>query len=64
MTRADAIARAHHYLHSGEFLRELDRRVAYQTESQNPEKRDALRAYLTEDLQPAFSATRFLDQAD
>jgi len=47
-------------LHSGEFLAELDRRVAYQTESQNPKKRHALRAYLTEDLQPAFSKLDFL----
>jgi acetylornithine deacetylase/succinyl-diaminopimelate desuccinylase-like protein len=59
MTRADAIARAHHILHSGEFLRELDQRVAYPTESQNPERRDALRAYLTENLQPAFSQLDF-----
>jgi hypothetical protein len=43
MSRADAIARARQQLHSGEFLAELDRRVAYQTESQNPERRDALR---------------------
>jgi acetylornithine deacetylase/succinyl-diaminopimelate desuccinylase-like protein len=59
MTRTDAIARAHDLLRSGEFLRDLDRRVAYQTESQNPEKRDALRAYLTEDLAPAFSQLDF-----
>ena len=59
MTRTDAIARAHQMLQSGEFLAELDRRVAYQTESQNPDKRDALRAYLTEDLQPAFSKLDF-----
>src|SRR5271167_634718 len=59
MTRADAIARAHQMIHSGEFLAELDRRVAYQTESQNPEKRDALRAYLTDDLQPAFARLDF-----
>jgi acetylornithine deacetylase/succinyl-diaminopimelate desuccinylase-like protein len=59
MTRADAIARAHQMIHSGEFLAELDRRVAYQTESQNPEKRDALRAYLTDDLQPAFKSLDF-----
>ena len=59
MTRTDAIARARQMLHSGEFLAELDRRVAYQTESQNPEKRDALRAYLAEDLQPAFSKLDF-----
>ncbi|MGZ9083513.1 MAG: M20 family metallopeptidase, partial [Rhodoplanes sp.] len=44
---------------SGEFLAELDRRVAYRTESQNPERRDALRAYLEEDLQPAFARLGF-----
>src|ERR1700723_4081070 len=59
MTRADAIARAHTMLRSGEFLAELDRRVACQTESQNPEQRDALRAYLTDDLQPAFAKMDF-----
>src|SRR5216684_8138028 len=31
MTRADAIDRAYQHLHSGEFLAELDRRVAYRT---------------------------------
>jgi hypothetical protein len=59
MTRTDAIARAHQHLHSGEFLRELDRRVAYPTESQNPERRDALRAYLEDELKPAFSQLDF-----
>ena len=65
MTRIDAIARARQYLHSGAFLAELDRRLAFQTESQNPERRDALRAYLEQDLQPAFSqldfATRLIE---
>ncbi len=56
MTRADAIARAHQQLHSGVFLAELDRRVGFQTESQNPERGDVLRAYLEQDLQPAFSS--------
>src|SRR6202521_1465442 len=59
MTRTDAIARARQYLHSGEFLAELDRRVAYPTESQNPERADALRAYLEEELTPAFSQLDF-----
>jgi len=59
MTRADAVARARGYLHSGEFLRDLDRRVAYQTESQNPERRECLRAYLEAELQPAFSQLDF-----
>src|SRR6476646_10512882 len=54
MTRTDAIARARQHLYSGEFLVELDRRVAYQTESQNPEQRDTLRAYLVDELTPAF----------
>jgi acetylornithine deacetylase/succinyl-diaminopimelate desuccinylase-like protein len=65
MTRADAIAQAQQHLHSGGFLAELGRRVAYPTESQNPERRDALRAYLEQELQPAFSqldfATRLIE---
>jgi hypothetical protein len=59
MTRTDAIARARQQLHSGEFLADLDRRVAYQTESQNPERRDALRAYLVDELTPAFAQLDF-----
>jgi acetylornithine deacetylase/succinyl-diaminopimelate desuccinylase-like protein len=59
MTRTDAIARARRMLRSGEFIAELERRVAYRTESQNPESGGALRAYLTEDLQPAFSQLSF-----
>jgi acetylornithine deacetylase/succinyl-diaminopimelate desuccinylase-like protein len=59
MTRADAIARAQQHLHSGGFLAELGRRVAYPTESQNPERREALRAYLEQELQPAFSQLDF-----
>src|SRR5579871_6162472 len=59
MTRTDAITRAQNILRSGEFLAELDRRVSFQTESQNPEKRDALRAYLTEGLEPAFKSLDF-----
>ncbi|HZR75274.1 M20 family metallopeptidase [Bradyrhizobium sp.] len=59
MTRTDAVTRAQNMLRSGEFLIQLDRRVSYQTESQNPEKRAALAAYLTEDLQPAFEKMDF-----
>ena len=59
MTRSDAVARARQMLQSGEFLAELDRRVSYQTESQNPEREGALRAYLIEELQPAFSELGF-----
>jgi acetylornithine deacetylase/succinyl-diaminopimelate desuccinylase-like protein len=59
MTRADAIARAREHLHSGAFLGELGRRVAYRTESQNPDSGEALRAYLVDDLQPAFAELGF-----
>ena len=59
MTRTDAITRARQQLHSGEFLAELGRRVAYPTESQNPDKRDTLRAYLVDELTPAFAQLDF-----
>jgi len=59
MSRSDAIARARQELQSGEFLAELARRVAYRTESQNAERRDCLRAYLEEELQPSFSRLDF-----
>jgi acetylornithine deacetylase/succinyl-diaminopimelate desuccinylase-like protein len=59
MTRTDAIALARQTLSSGEFLAELGRRVAYPTESQNPERRDALRGYLEKELEPAFSRLDF-----
>jgi acetylornithine deacetylase/succinyl-diaminopimelate desuccinylase-like protein len=57
--RADAIARARQHLLGGEFLRELDRRVAYPTESQNAGRGTALRAYLEDELKPAFSQLDF-----
>ena len=57
--RADAIARAREHLHSGAFLRELGRRVAYRTESQKPDSGAALRAYLVDDLVPAFAELGF-----
>ncbi|HEV7411944.1 MAG TPA: M20 family metallopeptidase [Bradyrhizobium sp.] len=59
MSRAEAISRVGRHFHAGGFLIELDRRVAYRTESQNPRRVDALRAYLEEELQPAFSELGF-----
>ena len=59
MTRDDAIASAKGLVSSGEFLKELDRRVAYKTESQNAERAEALRAYLVEEMKPAFAALDF-----
>lgn len=58
-TRADAIANVREHFQSGQFLKELDRRVGYQTESLNADKGDALRAYLVENLQPAFAELDF-----
>jgi acetylornithine deacetylase/succinyl-diaminopimelate desuccinylase-like protein len=59
MTRTDAIDRVRQHLHSGDFLTDLGRRVAYKTESQNPDRADALRGYLEQELQPAFSQFGF-----
>lgn len=59
MTRNDAIAQAREQLRSGKFLRELDRRVAYKTESQNAARGEALRAYLEDELKPTFAALDF-----
>ena len=54
MNRAEAINRAGQHLHTGGFLAELDRRVAYPTESQNPDRGGVLRCYLEQELLPAF----------
>ena len=59
MTRADAIARARDHFRSGGFLQILDRRVGYRTESQQPNSGPALRAYLTDELQPALAELGF-----
>ncbi|MGC2082296.1 MAG: M20 family metallopeptidase [Bradyrhizobium sp.] len=59
MTRIDAIARARSYLQSGEFLSELDRRVAYRTESLNAERKSELYAYLRDELTPSLGALGF-----
>src|SRR5215468_3735673 len=59
MTRADAIARAQALVSSGAFLKELNRRVAYKTESQNTERAGVLRAYLEQEMRPAFAELDF-----
>ena len=58
-TRADAISNVREHLRSGAFLGELGRRVGYRTESQNPDSGPALRAYLEENLRPAFAELGF-----
>ncbi|MCH8883234.1 MAG: M20 family metallopeptidase [SAR324 cluster bacterium] len=59
MSRDAAIRRARTYFDHGEFIAELARRVALPTESQNPERAGELRAYLTEELQPALARLGF-----
>ncbi len=59
MSRAEAINRAAEHLRSGAFLLELDRRVAYRTESQKAQRIDALRGYLEDEMIPAFSELGF-----
>jgi acetylornithine deacetylase/succinyl-diaminopimelate desuccinylase-like protein len=59
MTRADAIANARQLFASGEFLKTLERRVAYRTESQNAGRAGELRAYLEKEMRPAFAELDF-----
>jgi acetylornithine deacetylase/succinyl-diaminopimelate desuccinylase-like protein len=59
MSRDDAISRVRQHFQSGAFLAELDRRVAFPTESQSGRQAKALRAYLEEELRPAFSQLDF-----
>src|SRR5262245_10704846 len=59
-SRAGAMARARAYVESGSFERDLARRVAFKTESQKlPESLPQLRAYLTEEMVPAFTRLGF-----
>jgi acetylornithine deacetylase/succinyl-diaminopimelate desuccinylase-like protein len=59
MTRTDAIANAHQLIASGEFLKILDRRVGYKTESQNAGRAEELRAYLEKEMRAAFAELDF-----
>ena len=59
MTRAAAIARAHRYFDSGEFLVDLRRRVAIPSTSQEPERAGALRRYLDDEMAPSLAPLGF-----
>jgi acetylornithine deacetylase/succinyl-diaminopimelate desuccinylase-like protein len=65
MSRAAAIARAHHHFDGGEFIAELRRRVAIPSSSQEPERAAELRRYLDGELVPSLArvgfASRILD---
>jgi acetylornithine deacetylase/succinyl-diaminopimelate desuccinylase-like protein len=57
--RAGALQAAHAHFDSGTFLRDLARRVAMRTESQNPASGPALHAYLADEIGPALAALGF-----
>src|SRR5947209_4423442 len=59
MSRAAAIARAHSYFDSGEFLVDLRRRVAIPSTSQEPERASALRRYLDDEMVPTLAPLGF-----
>ena len=59
MTRESAISRATRHFDEGAFIADLARRVAYRTESQVPESRPHLAAYLVQELGPAFERIGF-----
>jgi acetylornithine deacetylase/succinyl-diaminopimelate desuccinylase-like protein len=54
MSRDEAIARAYAYFDDGGFLADLTRRVAIPSSSQEPERADALRSYLADEIVPAL----------
>ena len=59
MNRAAAIKRIETYFDDGRFFADLARRVAIQSESQEPAKHDELMRYLTEEMRPGFEALGF-----
>src|SRR5262245_65129151 len=59
MSRAAAIARAHSYFDSGDFLVDLRRRVAIPSTSQEPERAAALRRYLDDEMVPSLAPLGF-----
>jgi len=59
MSRDAAIAAAEAYFDEGGFVRDLARRVAIPTESQNAARADALVAYLEAEMRPTLEALGF-----
>src|SRR5439155_229273 len=58
-SRAAAIAAGATWFDSGALLIDLQRRVAYRTESQNPHSGDTLARYLTEEIRPSVERLGF-----
>jgi acetylornithine deacetylase/succinyl-diaminopimelate desuccinylase-like protein len=59
MDRQHALARAAEHFDSGAFFADLERRVAFRTESAFPDREQDLRAYLTEEMVPAVDRMGF-----
>ena len=59
MTRDAAIGTALSYFDGGEFLRDLSRRVAIRSESQNPQAGDEINRYLSDEIVPTLAALGF-----
>lgn len=59
LSRETALAHAQAYFDDGGFIRDLARRVAIPTESQNDARADALRAYLDDEMRPSLEALGF-----
>jgi len=59
MSRAAAIARAHSYFDSGDFVVDLRRRVAIPSTSQEPDRAGALRSYLDDEMVPSLAPLGF-----
>ena len=59
MNRTAALQSIERHFDNGDFLVDLARRVAFRTESQNPERGDDLKAYLDTELRPCLAALGF-----
>ncbi|HJU20910.1 MAG TPA: M20 family metallopeptidase [Casimicrobiaceae bacterium] len=59
MTRTDAVSAAREWFDEGHLRNELDRRVAYRTESQRADSRPDLVAYLEHEIGPSIAAMGF-----
>src|SRR6266478_9287649 len=58
-SRAAALAAGATWFDSGALLADLQRRVGYRTESQNPHSGDTLTRYLTEEIRPSVERLGF-----
>lgn len=59
MSRERAIEQVTQHFDDGSFRADLARRIAIPTESQNSERADALKAYLDDEMRPAFESMGF-----